>query len=165
MIRKRKSNKLGQGKDPVFVSSPGDTAFFDPLQELIAWCRLHDKIIDDPYAPLFFTDDSWSTCVHTSAIRSEVKKIAVAVGADPNLYGAHSLRIGGATAALAQNVSPALIRLMGRWSSDIYEIYCRMSQQSAVRVGNLIASAHVSPISESFHHEELEYLPQEIEVS
>ena len=86
----------------------------------------------------------------------------MAVGADPDKYGAHSLRIGGATAALAQNVSPALIRLMGRWSSDVYEIYCRMSQQSAVHVGKLIATAHVNQVNEAFQFEELEYLPSEI---
>ena len=127
------------------------------------WCEFHDKHICDQSAPLFFKDSSWSTCVDTDTIRAEAKKVASSVGADPALYGAHSLRIGGATAALAQGVSPALIRLMGRWSSDIYEIYCRMSLQSAVRVGCLISSANVSPVHESFQHEELEFLPRELD--
>ena len=61
-----------------------------------------------------------------------VKLVMEAAGLDPSLFGAHSLRIGGATAALAAGVSPSMIRLMGRWASDIYEIYCRMSRQSAV---------------------------------
>ena len=63
-----------------------------------------------------------------------------AAGRDPDKYGAHSLRIGGATAALAAGVPPSLIRLMGRWSSDIYEIYCRISMQSAMSAGRAIAS-------------------------
>ena len=53
---------------------------------------------------------------------------------------AHSLRIGGATAALAASMSPATIRAAGRWSSDIYEIYCRISRQSAASVTSLISS-------------------------
>ena len=60
-------------------------------------------------------------------VRDAVRRVMAAAGRDPGMFGAHSLRIGGATAALAAGVSPQLIRLMGRWSSDIYEIYCRMS--------------------------------------
>ena len=45
----------------------------------------------------------------------QVKRLMQAAGRDPNLYGAHSLRIGGATAALAAGVTPAMIRMMGRW--------------------------------------------------
>ena len=78
-------------------------------------------------------------------VRDEVKRLMGMLGLDPALFGAHSLRIGGATAALAAGVSPQLIRLMGRWSSDVYELYCRMSLQSAVSVGRAISSAVVTP--------------------
>ena len=37
-------------------------------------------------------------------------------------------------------MSPATIRAAGRWSSDIYEIYCRISRQSAASVTSLIGS-------------------------
>ena len=83
-------------------------------------------------------------------------------GRDPALYGAHSLRIGAATAALASGVPPQLIRLMGRWSSDVYELYCRMSLQSALRVGVTITSAAgVRPVTR-FEEEQLELLPQDV---
>ena len=85
-----------------------------------------------------------------------------AAGRDPRVYGGHSLRIGGATAAHAANVSPSLIRLMGRWSSDIYEIYCRLSLESALGVGQAIASAQVTATAEAFHYENLEMLPSEV---
>ena len=52
---------------------------------------------------------------------------------------------------------------MGRWSSDIYEIYCRMSEQSALGVGTSIASAVVSEIDgPGFHEEHLELQPSEV---
>ena len=60
-------------------------------------------------------------------------------------------------------MSPQEIRLLGRWSSDIYEIYCRMSEQSALRAGASIASAVVQPLARAFHEEHLELLPEEIE--
>ena len=91
-----------------------------------------------------------------------VKLLMQAVGMDPARYGAHSLRIGGATAALAAGVPPALIRLMGRWSSDVYEIYCRMSEQSALGVGQSIAAADVSTFEGGFQEEHLELQPDEV---
>ena len=62
------------------------------------------------------------------------------VGCDPRRFGAHSLRIGGATAALAAGVDPAVIRCMGRWPSDVYEIYMRLSRETAARVSTVVAS-------------------------
>ena len=72
--------------------------------------------------------------------------------------------VGGATAALAAGVSPQLIRLMGRWSSDVYEIYCRMSASSALGVGLAISSAaSVQPLAEAFHEEHFELLESELD--
>ena len=87
-----------------------------------------------------------------------------AAGCDPRVYGGHSLRIGGATAAHAANVPPtaSLIRLMARWSSDIYEIYCRLYLESALGVGQAIASAQVTTAAEATHDENLEMLPSEV---
>ena len=85
-----------------------------------------------------------------------------AAGLPPHLFGAHSLRIGGATAALSAGGEPSQIRLMGRWSSDVYEVYCRMSEAAALRVGAAIGSAAVRPEALAFHEEHLELLPQEL---
>ena len=96
-------------------------------------------------------------------VRAQVRAVMAAAGRDPSLYGAHSLRIGGATAALAAGVPPQLIRMMGRWSSDVYEIYCRMSLQSALRVGVTITSAAGVRPTTRFEQEHLELLPSELE--
>eukprot|EP00966_Prymnesium_polylepis_P161728 3737982-Prymnesium_polylepis.1 len=63
-----------------------------------------------------------------------------AIGLDPARFGAHSLRIGGATAALAASVHPSVIRITGRWSSDVWEIYARITKQAAVRVSAVVGS-------------------------
>ena len=103
--------------------------------------------------------------ITVSAVRDTVRAVMGAAGLDPARFGAHSLRIGGATAALAAGVPPALIRLMGRWSSDIYEIYCRMSTQAAVQVGTALSSAlEVTPLEGGFRDEALELQPEEVAI-
>ena len=111
--------------------------------------------------PLFCTSDG--AAVTVDMVRDEVKALMQSIGLDPGLYGAHSLRIGGATAALAAGVPPALIRLMGRWSSDVYEVYCRLSSQAALRVGGSIAAAEVETVEGGFHEEHLELLAAEVQ--
>ena len=86
-----------------------------------------------------------------------VKYLMKAIGLDPDRFGAHSLRIGGATAALAAGVQPTLIRVLGRWSSDIYEIYCRLSLEAAAGMGAVIGSTPFEDVEQGeFVTEELE---------
>ena len=105
--------------------------------------------------PLFCHPDGTSLTV--DQVRDFVKRLMAAAGRDPALYGAHSLRIGGATAALAAGLSPASIRAAGRWSSEIYQIYCRLSRQSAVGVATTIGSTPFEDLERgvSFVDEEL----------
>ncbi len=97
-------------------------------------------------------------------VRAAVRAAMRAAGLDPELYGAHSLRIGAATAALAAGVAPGLIRLMGRWSSDVYELYCRMSLEAALSVGRAMAAATVTTFEGGFREEHLELQPSEVAV-
>jgi hypothetical protein len=81
------------------------------------------------------------------------------IGLDPArfAFGAHSLRIGGATAAPAAGVQPTLIRVLGRWSSDIYEIYCRLSLEAAVGMGALVGPTPFEDVEQGeFVTEDLE---------
>ena len=86
-----------------------------------------------------------------------VKFLVESIGLDPAKFGAHSLRIGGAMAALAAGIQPTLIRVLGRWSSDIYEIYCRLSLEAAAGMGALIGSTPFEDVEQGeFVTEELE---------
>ena len=107
--------------------------------------RLMHRMIDlDPVAevdrastPLFRRS---GRSIRVSETRSMVQRLMGLLGLDPRRFGAHSLRIGGATAALAAGMSAAAIRAAGRWSSDIYQIYCRLSRESAAGVATVIGS-------------------------
>jgi hypothetical protein len=54
--------------------------------------------------------------------------------------------------------------MMGRWSSDVYEIYCRMSLQAALQVGTALASASYDTFEGGFREEHLELQASELEL-
>ena len=161
-MRKRKDLRVLRGKhDVVFIAGGEPGAHFDPVRELERWLDVRAGWGLPEDGPLFCTSDG--AAVTVDMVRDEVKALMQSIGLDPGLYGAHSLRIGGATAALAAGVPPALIRLMGRWSSDVYEVYCRLSSQAALRVGGSIAAAEVETVEGGFHEEHLELLAAEVQ--
>ena len=84
-----------------------------------------------------------------------LKFVVKAAGSCERGISSHSLRIGGTTAALAAGVPPEAIRLMGRWDSDVYEIYCRQSRQAAMRIGMIVASTPFNDFQGAFEDEEL----------
>ena len=63
----------------------------------------------------------------------------------PEQYGLHSLRIGGATALLAAGCPPQIIQAMGRWSSDIYRLYCRANLHDMTKWQLALGKQHVTP--------------------
>ena len=83
-----------------------------------------------------------------------MKALARAVGEDPRRYGAQSLRIGGASAALAAHVPANVIRALGRWDSDVYEVYTRASREAALRFGAVVASTAYTDFEGEFADEE-----------
>jgi hypothetical protein len=158
-MRKRKDLRVLRGKHSEVLLAGGG-AVLDPVSDMVEWLHERRALGLPEDGPLFCWPDGRSFTVRD--IRGAVRAAMQAAGRDPALYGAHSLRIGAATAALASGVPPQLIRLMGRWSSDVYELYCRMSLQSALRVGVTITSAAgVRPVTR-FEEEQLELLPQEV---
>ena len=158
-MRKRKNLTVLRGKDHTVVIAAGG-AHFDAAALLFEWLDVRRAGGIAEGLALFCHANG--APISTEEVRGMVRRVMQAAGRDPAIYGGHSLRIGGATAAHAAGVPPSLIRLMGRWSSDIYEIYCRLSIESALGVGQAIASAMVTAASEAFTDENLEMLPSEV---
>ena len=91
-----------------------------------------------------------ATAFSTSDVLDIVREIAIAAGEDPSAYGAHSLRIGGATdfrdlfdtsTETGLGEAKRALKARGRWKSDIAYIYARTSLDSSLeasaRVGNV----------------------------
>jgi hypothetical protein len=152
MMRPCKNDKVEQGKTvPLLLAGGG--RYLDPVAALERLFAL-DPVPEEMKArtPLF--REASGAALTTRRIRAVVKALMAEVGEDPTLFGAHSLRIGGATAALAKGVPAVVIRTMGRWSSEIYEIYCRASDEAVLRFGVSIASADYEDLESEFHHQE-----------
>jgi hypothetical protein len=87
-------------------------------------------------APFFATDGG--APVTTARVREEVRAAVGVLGvACPEEYGAKALRAGGATdlyAVLGGTEAESLIRSRGRWCSEIWQIYARLSADAQARV-------------------------------
>ena len=58
-----------------------------------------------------------------------------AIGLDTKLYGLHSLRIGGASAAANNDLPDRVIKKHGRWKSEnVKDTYCREDIQQELLV-------------------------------
>ena len=110
----------------------------DPVRLMQRYFALHPVSADAAATTPHFSRGGRAITVRE--IRGMVQELMRRLGLDPRRYGAHSLRIGGATAALAAGMSAAAIRAAGRWSSDVYQIYCRLSRESAAGVATVIGS-------------------------
>lgn len=101
----------------------------------------------DARTPLFRGADGAALSV--PGVRVMVKLLMRSLGLDERRFGAHSLRIGGATAGLAANLSPAALRAAGRWSSDVYQLYTRASRQAMQLVATVIGSTPFEDLERS----------------
>ena len=89
----------------------------------------------------------------TDDIRNLVRQIVAAIGLDPALFGAHSLRIGGATALFAAGADPIHIRTMGRWSSDCYRLYVRSCFEQTIAWTAKIGSQSVHDVQGTYERQ------------
>jgi hypothetical protein len=156
-MRRLKDGKVLRGKTITLVLRSGGT-LLDPVRELWRLFEL-DPVPDSARAttPLF-RRVSTGAAFTVPQISAVVKELMQAVGCDPALFGAHSLRIGGATAALAAGVPPEVIRALGRWDSDVYEIYTRLSKEAAGRFTVAVGSTSFVDLERGFQTEALDEL-------
>ena len=156
----KNSKQLTYKTVPVYLVGGG--TLIDPIAELERMLEL-DPVAEDmrSVTPLF-RDDAGAAFRRRDVSRA-VKSLMESIGLDPGCFGAHSLRIGGATAALAAGVHPSVIRITGRWSSDVWQIYARLSKQSALGVSMVIGSTPFDDCERGeFMSEELELMPEEM---
>ena len=139
MVLVMRPAKKGPGQQktvPLLIAAGG--SLLDPVRLMQRYFALHPVSADAAATTPLFSRGGRAITVRE--IRGMVQELMRRLGLDPRRYGAHSLRIGGATAALAAGMSPSTIRAAGRWSSEIYRIYCRLSRQSAAGVATTIGS-------------------------
>jgi len=84
-------------------------------------------------------------------VRTGVRRLAEQLGLEKMLFGGMSLRIGFATDAFdvyGMAHADDLIRQMGRWQSDIWQVYARLSAETHMRSAEEIESSAGASLEE-----------------
>ena len=152
MMRPCKKLKYAAGKTVPVVLRDGSV--LQPVRELLS-LFVHDPVDAAARSSVPLFRGSAGGAFTTAYVRGLVKVVMKVAGRNPVLFGAHSLRIGGASALLAANVPAAVIQVMGRWDSDVYQVYCRWSAASARRAGTAVASTPYEDFEGEYQYEEL----------
>ena len=79
-------------------------------------------------SPLFLLADG--TVLTRFKFITSLRCLPAKVGLQAELYAGHSFRIGAATTAAAAGLPDWLIQAMGRWSSECYKRYIRLTNTS-----------------------------------
>jgi hypothetical protein len=90
-----------------------------------------------------FRDPATNKILTVDGLRSSLRAILSNIGRDGSAYGAHSLRIGGATAMAFCQASAEVIKDVGRWNSDAYLRYIRDCRGEHMSYMTRICSADV----------------------
>jgi hypothetical protein len=90
-----------------------------------------------------FRDPATNKILTVDGLRSSLRAILSNIGRDGSAYGAHSLRIGGATAMAFCQASAEVIKDVGRWNSDAYLRYIRECRGEHMSYMTRICSADV----------------------
>ena len=125
MIAPCKSREHLSGKTCALVIGGGGE-FIDAVAEVRNMLRV-DPVRDghDPHRVPLFRVAGTLEPLRTDGVRSTIKNLMRSIGENAEQFGTHSLRIGGATALFAAGADETVIRTMGRWSSDIHQLYVR----------------------------------------
>ena len=129
-------------KVPVVLPMHG--TYLSPGYRLWLLDRSIDPVPDTLRAitPLF-RDPATNTILTVDGLRASLRAILSNIGRDGSTYGAHSLRIGGATAMAFCHASAEVIKDVGRWNSDAYLRYIRECRGDYMSYMTRICSADV----------------------
>lgn len=78
-----------------------------------------------------------------------LKSAAVAVGESATGISSHSLRGGGATALYSKGYTKEQIMYLGRWLSDSWMIYVKMTKECMGNIAHDLATAHYTVVGAS----------------
>jgi len=137
-IEKSKTDQFRHGHTVILSSFQEDRSVCPVLQYAIY------RFMRDLDAKYFFhhiaTKDQ-NKRLAPATTRQIVKERLVQIGVDPDGYGSHSCRRGGATAAFNQGVNILLVKRHGNWKSDAVFRYMVEDVQGRLAVSQAILSS------------------------
>ena len=138
-----------KGKFPV---SPADL-LTNYLNTRIQLQKTNKQLSSQPTAPLFQLLDG--TIVTSGDIRKRWDILCAKMGLDTKIYTIYSFRIGGATSLARRGVDHRIIQIAGRWTSDAYALYIRMTSDTMAKHQHTFLNADVTHPDLIFAHENI----------
>lgn len=114
-IARQKNDQKGRGQRVYIEATGTSTCPVGSMKEYL-------KLRGDGEGWLFQQEEGRQ--LSTGAITSIVRRVAAAAGLR-GCYSSHSLRIGGATAAMAAGMTKEQVKAIGGWTSDAVDRYLR----------------------------------------
>lgn len=149
IIRTRNSKAKGSKRwDKIQVYLPSGGKYIDPYRALVRLFEMDPVEEKDMATTPLFRDPATRKAVTIVQLRNNVKDLMVSIGLDGTKYGAHSLRIGGATALYALGIDALTIKTLGRWSSEAYQLYIRQCASKAFTAAKSACSERVDDLAQ-----------------
>jgi hypothetical protein len=115
-LKQSKTDKFSQGVDVYIGCSSHAVCAYCHLKEFLKL-----RVDDNPLSPLL---SSMSVRVLRKAYFVNATRLALSsVGLDPSLYSGHSFRAGSATSGADSGFDHWELKMLGRWSSECFNIY------------------------------------------
>ena len=125
-----------------------------PVSALLKYISHTCKSSTDADGSLFQLESS--APLTRNKFTSLMRDLLATVGINPKHYASHSFRIGAVTSAGAVNMPPWLIKTLGRWTSDCYEWYIKISPSILCSATQQLASCLMQALAQ------LDYLNKDI---
>jgi hypothetical protein len=139
---------LGGKTCPLVIGAGGE--YVDAVAEVRNMLRVDPTPKGEEHSTPLFRDPETNGALQYNQILDLTKRLMMAIGENPEQFGTHSYRIGGATALFAMGANETVIRTMGRWSSDIHRLYVRACFEQCCDWTKKAGSAEVSDLSGEF---------------
>ena len=128
-----KTSKTDPFRQGITVRIEANNTFLCPVNALRHYVASHPN----PQGPLFvFKNGTFLTRADVNALLKSTTNGAANVSS-------HSLRIGAASTAAAMGCPKYLIQSMGRWSSDCFRRYIRISDSTLRSASRALASCNI----------------------
>lgn len=132
-IKQSKTDPFREGTSLTIAKSKSHVCAVEALREYLL-----QRNPENGQEPLFTLKTG--EALTRTVVNSNLRSLLLCLGYKEKHYAPHSFRIGAATTAAAAKLPPWLIKTLGRWRSDCYEIYIRTPRSIIDSVPATLAS-------------------------
>lgn len=129
-LRRAKTDPFGNGIN-IYMGKTGSSLC--PITAILNFLAVRASV----EGPLFVLSNGKP--LSKSYFVNRVRAALHVAGIDEKAYSGHSFRIGAATAAAAAGVPAYLIKMLGRWESEAYQLYIRTPRETLASISQAIA--------------------------